>query len=134
VLFDGTCKLCNSSASFIMKHDSRGRFSFASSQSPAGSALAGRFGFTGPTPGSIILIVGDHCYSRSTASLQIAKRLDGLWPLLYAFIVIPRPVRDAVYKFIAARRRKWFGTAEQCVFIPASRQVEQKAPPVESKS
>jgi len=128
VLFDGTCNFCNGSVRFIMKRDRRERFAFLSSQTDEGRALAEKHGFAGPTPGSMILIdraaeggASARVFSRSTASLEIARRLDGLWPILYAFIIIPRPVRDAVYKWFAARRHRFFGKADQCVILPASR-------------
>ncbi len=121
LLFDGTCKFCNGSVRFIMKRDRRERFVFIPSQSPEGQLIMGKHGFSGPTPGSMILIDGDKVFSRSTASLEIARRLDGIWPLLYAFILIPRPMRDAVYKWFAARRHRLFGTTDQCVIPPASR-------------
>jgi predicted DCC family thiol-disulfide oxidoreductase YuxK len=124
VLFDGSCNLCNSSVKFIMNHDSRGRFAFASTQTPEGRDLAARHGFSGPTPGSMVLLIGDRVYVRSTASLQIARRLDGLWPIFFALILIPAVVRDAGYKVIAARRHRWFGTADQCVNIPPSRRFK----------
>ena len=72
----------------------------------AGQKLAAAHGFTGETPGSVVLVIGDRAYSKSTASLEIARRLDRLWPALYAFIIIPAFIRDAVYGFIAARRRR----------------------------
>jgi len=124
VIFDGTCSLCNGSVRFIMKHDSRRRFAFASAQSPQGQALAARFGFSGPTPGSMVLVVGDTAFSKSTASLQIAKRLDGIWPILSAFLLMPRPIRDMMYGIVAARRKKWFGSTDACVNIPPERRVE----------
>jgi predicted DCC family thiol-disulfide oxidoreductase YuxK len=123
ILFDGTCNVCNASVNFIMKHDRRERFTFASSRTSPGAELAARHGFTGPTPGSIVLILGDTAYSRSTATLQIVRRLDGLWPILYAFILIPRPLRDAAYKWFAARRHIFFGKNEQCVILPPSRRA-----------
>ena len=121
VLFDGTCNFCNGSVRFIMNRDRCERFAFLSSQTDEGRALAEKHGFAGPTPGSMILIDGERVFSRSTASLQIARRLDGLWPILYALIIIPRPIRDAVYKWFAARRHRFFGKADQCVILPASR-------------
>jgi predicted DCC family thiol-disulfide oxidoreductase YuxK len=124
VLFDGTCNLCNGTVRFIMKHDRTGRFSFASSQTEFGRELAAKFGFTGPTPGSIVLVVGERCFSRSTASLEIARRLNGLWPILYALVIIPRGIRDAGYRFIAARRHKWFGKSQACVMIPEARRAD----------
>ena len=48
-------------------------------------------------------------------SLQVARRLSGLWPLLYVLIVIPRPLRDWLYDRFAARRYRWFGKREACM-------------------
>lgn len=124
ILFDGHCALCNGSVRFIMKHDRAGRFRFASAQSAVGSTLAARHGFTGPTPGSMVLLEGDRCFTRTTASLRIARHLDGVWKLFYVLILIPRPLRDAVYRVIAANRRRWFGQTQQCTILPPSRQAE----------
>jgi predicted DCC family thiol-disulfide oxidoreductase YuxK len=129
ILFDGTCHLCNGAVRFILRHDSTGQFRFASMQSPQGAALAARHGFAGPSPGSMVLVVSEICYTRSTAALQIARRLDRPWPLLYALIWAPRPLRDAVYAQIAKRRHRWFGRAQQCVDLPPDRQAALPTPP-----
>ncbi len=63
---------------------------------------------------SLILIEGDSIWFKSDAALRIAKRLRGLWPLFYVFIIIPKPVRDSVYMFIAKNRFKWFGKRDNC--------------------
>jgi predicted DCC family thiol-disulfide oxidoreductase YuxK len=47
--------------------------------------------------------------------LRIARRLRFPWPLLYAFIVVPRPLRDIVYDFIARHRYRWFGKRDTCM-------------------
>ena len=52
--------------------------------------------------------------SKSTAALRIAKRLDGLWPLLAVFLVVPRFLRDAVYDWIGRHRYRWFGKRDAC--------------------
>lgn len=127
VLFDGTCSFCNGSVRFIMNRDRRERFAFLSSATPQGKELATKLGFTGPTPGSVVLIDGEKVFDRSTATLEIARRLDRLWPLLYAFIIIPRPIRDAGYKFFAARRHKFFRKTDQCVMLPPSRTYQSPA-------
>ncbi|HUB26872.1 MAG TPA: DCC1-like thiol-disulfide oxidoreductase family protein [Tepidisphaeraceae bacterium] len=124
VLFDGTCNLCNGSVRFIRQHDSKDQFRFVPSQTPEGQELAARFGFTGPTPGSIVLIEGDRWYTRSTASLRMARRLDGPWKLLSVFSVIPRPLRDGVYRIIAKNRHRWFGRAEECEIVQSDRPAD----------
>ncbi|MCH7761601.1 DUF393 domain-containing protein, partial [candidate division TA06 bacterium] len=49
------------------------------------------------------------------ATLEVFKRLKGLWPLLYTFIFIPNPIRDFIYDLIANNRYKWFGKRDQCM-------------------
>jgi predicted DCC family thiol-disulfide oxidoreductase YuxK len=117
VLFDGVCNLCNSSIQFIIKHDRAAKFKFAPLQSPlADQHLADLK--VGNTPiSSIIYIENDEVYQKSTAALKIAKHLDGAWPLLYAFMIVPKFIRDRVYDLIAKNRYKWFGKTEAC-WIP----------------
>jgi predicted DCC family thiol-disulfide oxidoreductase YuxK len=43
------------------------------------------------------------------------KNMGGFWSLMYFFIIIPNPIRDAVYNFIAKNRYKWFGEKESCM-------------------
>lgn len=70
---------------------------------------------TKPMPESVILIENGRTYDRSSAALRIAKKLNGLWPLLYIFIIVPKPIRDAVYNLIGRNRYKWFGKTEACM-------------------
>jgi predicted DCC family thiol-disulfide oxidoreductase YuxK len=119
VLFDGVCNLCTGSVLFIIRRDPRGVFRFAALQSPAAAALLKDAPVrSGPLPDSIVLVEGDgaaRVSTQSTAALRIARRLRFPWPVLYALIVIPRPIRDWVYDFIAARRYRWFGKRDSCM-------------------
>ena len=62
-----------------------------------------------------MLLEDGHLYVKSTATLRIARRLRMPWPLAYAAIVVPRPIRDAIYDGIARRRYRWFGRRETCM-------------------
>ena len=113
VFFDGVCNLCNGTVDFIIEHDEAGYFRFASLQSDfARSALPP--GDVAGEPSSIVLREEGVLYRRSTAALRIARRLGGPWPLMYALIVVPAPIRDLVYRLIASYRYRWFGRAEVC--------------------
>jgi predicted DCC family thiol-disulfide oxidoreductase YuxK len=114
MLFDGVCNLCNATVDFVIRRDRRGAFRFASLQSAAGRALLGKHGLPPDVLDSIVLLDDDGAHTRSTAALRIARRLGGAWPLLYAFIIIPRPFRDLVYDFIGRRRYRWFGKRDTC--------------------
>lgn len=113
VLFDGVCNFCNSSINFIIKRDKKGYFKFAPLQSEIAQKLVGDK--TKPMPESVILIEKGKAYDRSSAALLIAKKLNGLWPVLYIFIIVPKPIRDAVYNLIGRNRYKWFGKTEACM-------------------
>lgn len=115
ILFDGVCNLCNASVQFVIRHDRHNRFRFASLQSDYGQQLLRREGFSTEELTSFILVEGDKTYRRSTAALRVARQLPGGWSLLYAFIVVPPFIRNAVYDFIAANRYRWFGKQDACM-------------------
>ncbi|EOS55525.1 thiol-disulfide oxidoreductase DCC family protein [Paenibacillus barengoltzii] len=115
ILFDGVCHLCQGAVKFIIKHDPAGRFRFASLQSQAGSRLLRAAGAHEESLDSVVLIENGTYYIRSAAALRIARGLRSPWPLLYALIVVPKGLRDAVYRFIAKHRYRWFGKDETCL-------------------
>ena len=114
ILFDGVCNLCHASVQFVIVRDRRKRFRFASLQSATGQRLLAEHNATDSGLSSVLLIRDGRLYRQSTAALEIARSLDGLWPLLYGFIVLPRWLRDPVYDFIGRHRYRWFGRKPAC--------------------
>ncbi|MDZ4846967.1 MAG: DCC1-like thiol-disulfide oxidoreductase family protein [Chitinophagales bacterium] len=114
VLFDGVCNLCNASVQFIIKRDKKKRFKFASLQSDFAQQLFKKQQFDSQGIDSVVLFENDKLHVRSTAALKIARKLDRMWFLFYSFVIIPAPLRDVVYDFIARNRYKWFGKKEFC--------------------
>ena len=116
ILFDGVCNLCNNAVNFVIKRDKKSVFRFASLQSDIGQKLTNERGIDTTKVDSIILIdPGTAWYEKSTAALQIAKQLSGMFPLLSVFLIFPKSFRDWVYDIIAKNRYKWFGKKDQCV-------------------
>ena len=117
ILFDGVCNLCNASVRFVLKRDPNSHFQFAALQSSAASKLLKEAGRAPESTdlSTIVLIEDGAVYTRSTAALRIARRLGGLWPMFYAFIVVPRPLRDLGYRLIAHYRYRWFGRQDVCM-------------------
>ncbi|MDA1028033.1 MAG: thiol-disulfide oxidoreductase DCC family protein [Bacteroidetes bacterium] len=114
VLFDGVCNFCNSSVNFVIDRDKNQYFKFGALQSEEGKAVLLKIGDAEDYLDSVVLVEGDRVYRDSAAALRIARKLSGLWPLMYAFIIVPRPIRNAVYRFIANHRYAWFGKMESC--------------------
>ncbi|MBA2561860.1 MAG: thiol-disulfide oxidoreductase DCC family protein [Chitinophagaceae bacterium] len=118
ILFDGVCNLCNSAVQFIIKRDKKNYFRFASLQSAHGQELLSNYNLPLNDLNSFVLIENEKAYTRSTGALRVSKKLNKLWPLLYSFIIIPKFIRDSVYKWIAGNRYKWFGKKSECM-IPS---------------
>lgn len=115
VLFDGVCNLCNRSVHFLLKQDHKQVFKFASLQSSYATNALKAHGESSPPTDSVILITPNGVFYRSEAVLQIVKRLPGWWSAMAVLGIIPRPIRDAIYNYIARKRYDWFGKRESCL-------------------
>jgi predicted DCC family thiol-disulfide oxidoreductase YuxK len=116
ILFDGVCNLCNGFVQFVIERDPGARFQFGALQSEASQRLLAAAGYSSPeTLDTVVLLEDGRVFTRSTAALHVVRRLSFPWPLAYGLIVIPTPLRDAIYDLVARRRYRWFGRREQCM-------------------
>lgn len=123
LLFDGNCLICNRAVSYVYDLDTKCIFHFASLQSQFGQQLIKNYSIKLSQANSIIYIRNKKAITHSTAVLNIAKELCWLRPL-YVFVIIPKPIRDAVYNLIAKNRHKWVGRSSKCMLpstIPKQR-------------
>lgn len=114
IFFDGDCNLCQYAVQFVIQRDKKGRFSYASLQSEIANELLSDSGPLLLNLSTFILWEEGNIFYRSTAALRVAKGLPALWPLLYAFIIVPIFIRDGMYNWIAANRYKWWGKSASC--------------------
>ncbi|HYB94524.1 MAG TPA: DCC1-like thiol-disulfide oxidoreductase family protein [Vicinamibacterales bacterium] len=117
ILFDGTCAFCEGWVKFFATRDN-GYFRFGASQSPEAAALLAKYGTTRDAARSIILIEDNQVFLRSTATLRIMKRLRPPWSWLGVLLWVPVPIRDAVYRVIAAIRHRIAGRSNACEIPP----------------
>jgi predicted DCC family thiol-disulfide oxidoreductase YuxK len=115
ILFDGVCNLCNSSVQFVIKRDKHHKFKFASLQSDVAKQILLQFHQNNSDLNSIILIGNNKLYEKSSAILRIFKILGGIYSVLYVFIIVPKPIRDWIYNYIAKNRYKWYGKKDSCM-------------------
>ncbi|MCF8450077.1 MAG: DCC1-like thiol-disulfide oxidoreductase family protein [Taibaiella sp.] len=115
LFFDGSCNLCDQSVQFVIRHDKKKRFRFATLQSAAGSNALLQSAVSADSKESVILFFRGRYYTRSSAALHTLRLLGGIWSLLFAFIIIPSFIRDTVYDYVARNRYKWFGKKENCI-------------------
>jgi predicted DCC family thiol-disulfide oxidoreductase YuxK len=115
ILFDGVCNLCNGAVQYLLKHDKKRAFLFASLQSETGKRILAEHGLPRNQLESIIYVSGNTSLQKSDAILSICKELGGWFKLLTIFSVIPKTIRDSAYDRIATNRYKWFGKQDHCM-------------------
>jgi predicted DCC family thiol-disulfide oxidoreductase YuxK len=114
IVFDALCVLCSANATFVLRHDRSGRFRLASMQGEVGAALYRRFGIDPANPETLILLEGDRALRNSDAVLAIWAGLDRPWNALAMLQIVPRWVRDPVYRWVARHRYRLFGQRSEC--------------------
>ena len=65
-------------------------------------------------PDSVVLIEDGKAYTHSTGALRVAGYLRAPWRWLRWFWIVPRPLRDVVYRWFARNRYRWFGKTDAC--------------------
>jgi predicted DCC family thiol-disulfide oxidoreductase YuxK len=117
VLFDGVCNYCNSMINYAIRNDKKGVLKFATLQSEAGKQLKSKYSIPAEID-SVIFIENGKVFTYSDAAIHISRYLR--WPAkaLYGLIIVPKFIRQPVYKWIARNRYKWFGKREECM-IPS---------------
>lgn len=119
VVFDGVCNLCNTVVQTIIRGDPDGRFQFASLQSEVGRRLLEQHGMNTLEPETVVLIRDGRAFTMSDAVLEIVRHMRFPYPLLLVGYVLPRFIRDALYRVVARNRYRWFGRRDSCM-MPTS--------------
>ena len=116
ILFDGVCNLCNGSVQFVLKQERAPIFQFASIQSATGKELLTWCGLPPDFGDAVIYIAKGRVHLGSTAALKIGQRLKFPWSLISsAGLMVPKLIRDWVYRQIGIHRYEWFGKRDVCM-------------------
>jgi len=121
ILYDGVCGLCNSLVQFLLKHDKDGRLRFASLQSDFAEKVLRRHGFDAKDLDTLHVVENydqpnERVLQRSDAILRAGRELGGFWTASSSVArIVPRPLRDLVYRFVATNRYRVFGKYETCM-------------------
>ena len=119
IVFDGECLLCSDNAQYVLRHDRDHHFRLASMQGKVGAALYQRFGMDPANPDSLILVEGDKLLRDSDAVLAIYSVLGWPWRAMSIFYLVPKVVRNPVYRWIARHRYRLFGRRQTC-WVPTA--------------
>jgi len=124
MVFDGFCHLCSAGARWVQGHPIEPPFQLVSMQSELGRALLAQRGYDPDDPLTFLVLDGDRCLTQSDAWIHLVAAAGGGWRLIHAARVIPRGLRDSVYRLIARNRYRWFGRRTTC-YVPDSRNASR---------
>lgn len=122
IMFDGHCNLCNGFVQFVLKYESEPHFFFASLQSEASKKMLESINYNANADDlkSVLLVRNDVVFTKSTAAIEIFRRLNILGKFAVVLYIFPKFVRDYIYDWIAQNRYVWFGKSEEC-WMPDAR-------------
>ncbi len=124
IFFDGVCKLCNYTVNFLIRHDKKNCFRFAPLQWEVSKNILGNNYPNSKALNTLIYFENGIIYKESTAVLKIFNKLPFPFFLLYSFIIIPKFIRNSLYRYISRNRFKWFGKNNSCM-VP-SEEIQNK--------
>lgn len=117
IVFDAKCLLCSAWVKFLLKHDTRKKFRFASIQSARGKALLENEGLNPEHLETLLLVTDTKVYRHTAAILRVLNALGWPWRLVWIGWLIPAPLRNALYRWVARNRYRIFGQSEAC-YVP----------------
>lgn len=120
VFYDGECGLCHGAVRFTLKRDTAAVFRFAPLASPAFQRLIPATE-RAKMPDSMVVWASDSpALTRSDAVVEMFRRLGGVWSVLGSVLAaVPRPIRNAGYRFVAAVREQLFARPKQACPVMA---------------
>jgi predicted DCC family thiol-disulfide oxidoreductase YuxK len=119
IVFDGECVFCSGWVQFALRHDRSKRYRFLAAQSPLGAALYRHYGLDERDYETNILIENGQAYFKSDGSIRMISGLGLPWSLVSIFRILPRPLADKIYEFIARNRLRIAGRRISC-FVPSA--------------
>jgi predicted DCC family thiol-disulfide oxidoreductase YuxK len=116
IVFDGVCVMCSRWVGFVLRRDRRRQYRFAAMQTPGGRALLVAHGIDPDDPLSFLLLQGGTGYTDTDAIVRILRSFGGGWRVAAVLLsIVPRFIRNPLYRWVARRRYRLFGRRETCV-------------------
>ena len=123
LFYDGQCGFCHGAVRFVLARDPDGvAFRFAPIGGVAFEAALPADARASLPDSMAVWTADGELLVRSGAAIHVLRRIGGGWRLVAAALrIVPRPLRDAAYDFVARHRKRWSGEVEDsCPIVPAA--------------
>jgi predicted DCC family thiol-disulfide oxidoreductase YuxK len=118
VVFDAQCLLCHGWVQFLLRHDHQGVVRFASIQGATGKGLLAEAGLKADGLQTLLVVDGARTWENTSAILRVLDALGWPWRLAWGAWLVPTPLRDMLYRWVARNRYRFFGRTETCAMPP----------------
>ncbi|GAB4839851.1 hypothetical protein Ancab_020560 [Ancistrocladus abbreviatus] len=127
VIYDGVCHLCHRGVKWVINVDKYRKIKFCCLQSEAAEPYLRLCGVDREDVlRRFIFIEGLGQYHQaSTAALRVLSYLPLPYSAVSTLSIVPVPLRDAVYDYVAKRRYDWFGKTEDCLVLREPEMLER---------
>ena len=125
LVFDGVCVLCSHWVSFVLRHDRQRLYQFAAMQTSTGRKLLIEHGIDPDDPKSFLLLDAGRGYTDTDAIVRVLRSFGGRWKIVSILMaLVPRFVRDPLYRWTARNRYRWFGRHDVCI-VPSAQSADR---------
>lgn len=115
IFYDGPCMLCNFWIQKLCRWDKKDRLQFTSLDSPFARDFFKKNPSKQLAVDSIVTWNTEQAYeTEAQAVFRILHSLGGLWKFFLLFRLFPSTWTNGLYRFVAARRYRWFGKYDHC--------------------
>ncbi|WP_428266333.1 thiol-disulfide oxidoreductase DCC family protein [Haliangium sp.] len=114
ILYDGVCGLCDRAVQFFVRVDRDRAFRYAPLQGETTAALRAHHPEIPRDLDTVVFLEDGTVHLRSRAFVRAARHLPWPWRLVSWLWIVPRPLADLGYRFIARIRYRVFGRHESC--------------------
>ncbi|MBZ9677982.1 thiol-disulfide oxidoreductase DCC family protein [Mesorhizobium sp. ES1-1] len=114
IVFDGVCVLCSGFVRMVIRLDRHSRFRFATAQSPFGDALFKKHGLRTDSYETSLVLVGGVAFTQLDGFIAVMTELGWPWRAARLLLLLPRPLRDWLYRRVAENRYALFGRKDSC--------------------
>ena len=116
LFFDGDCAFCSASVRRVARIDKRARISFAPLQGELARQMELSHHAAAENGTMVLLRESDGAiFTMSDGLIELSRALGGGWLIFSLARLMPRGLRDGVYRWIARHRFRFMGETNACM-------------------